>query len=48
MQVGPSRTKEDDFDDEELLCRDVVCMKEENIINGKFFTLGWDSGHTDR
>ena len=42
MQVGPSRTltKQDDFDDEELLCRDVVCVKEEKIINKKFFTLG--------
>ena len=50
MQVGPTRTltKEDDFDDEELLCRGVVCVKEEKNINGKFLTLGWDSGHIDR
>ena len=49
MQVGPSRTltNEDDINDEELLCRDVVGVKEEKIINKKFLTLGRDSGHSD-
>ena len=48
MQVEPLRTwtKEENFDDEELCCHDVVCAKGEKCLNGKLY-MCWDSDHSD-